>query len=258
MEPTHPICTELREEFLLEPLQGASFEEHASDCASCAVWLARTSRVTGLLGSMDRLLSPLELEERVAEDLELGSGALTGALRGLPRLAAPAELEQRVAKGCAPDSDEENFTPAWAPLLAALERHRAPLVLDRLLDEELWDSEAAITRRQAGGLFRLRTPQTLFGRVAGDLTRSEQKQSVRNWLPLGSLAAAALLIWAAAPSFVEGGKTPEARFRVVQAQSLASLDPLARSLVEGLSGGRVQAVQNVKDTEGIQDGGGQR
>jgi len=230
------------------------FESHTAECADCALWREQLSRVDGVLGSLDRLVSPAELEECVLEDLALGSGALPGVLSGLSRLEAPLELELRVGALFA-DIEVDVSVPTWAPIVAGLERHMAPRVLDRLVDEELRDLPAAVTRRQMRNLFRMGTPQDLFGRVSSDLQAQSRPTSRHKWLPMGGLVAAVLLVWASAPSFVQGGRTPQPRFRVVETQSLASLDPLARSLVDGLSGGRVQAVNS---TRGIQDGGGQR
>lgn len=260
MKPTPQTCT-LARELWLEDRGRAKL--HAADCPACGEWLARQGLVTGVLGSMDRVVAPLELEERVVEDLASGSGALLGALRGLERLEAPARLEERLASELAQEepelaADVELETPAWAPLLEGLAPLTAPSVLDRLVDEELADTPKALTRRLVGGLFRKDSPRVLTVRVADSLESDSEgaleapKRTLlrSRWLPLGSAAAAALLIWSASPFLLKDAKEPTRHFRVVRVESLASMDPLAKSLVEGLAGGRVQAMDQRRITAG--------
>jgi len=201
---------------------------------------------------MDRLVAPATLEGCVDEDLQLGAGFLVGVLRGLERQEAPGQLEQRLAESLAPavgqkDADQ---APAWRELLGSLEQHSAPRVLDRLVDEELSNPSASVAHRFAGGLFRMPPPKSLLARVSGDLNGPEAAVARRRWLSLGGAAAAALLVFSLSPMPQHGPSRVPRPFRVVEVESLASLDPLARSLVDGLAGGNVQAMDRRKESNG--------
>ena len=208
--------------------------------------------MAGVLETMDRLAAPAELEDRIQQDFEVGSGPLLGALRGVERLDVPEELEQLLAASLSTETelepDAELVIPAWVRLFDELEPRKAPLVLDRLVDEELADGPAAVTRRFAGGLFRMASPRSLSARVAkelheGDPPAFRKSRGLRRLaLPLGSAIAAAALFFLAAPLLFEGSTQAPRRIRVIQVESLASLDPLAKSLVAGFAGGRVQVM----------------
>jgi hypothetical protein len=246
VELTPQTCADLRELMLAD---GERFERHAADCSACAAWLERQGVVAGMLGTIDRLVAPVELEGRLRGDFEVKSGALLGALRGIERLEAPEELEELLAQALSSeeefDQDAELEIPAWATLLGNLELQTAPRVLDRLVDEELADLPAAVTRRFAGGLFRRSSPRSLTARIAHELGAgpARPQPAWRHWgLPLGSAVAAAALFLLAAPLLFKSPTEAPPRIRVIQVESLASLDPLARSLVAGFAGGRVQVM----------------
>lgn len=256
MKPTPQTCADVRELLLVDRKRA---EQHAAGCPDCAMWLERQGRVAGVLGSMDRLVTPSELDGLVAEGLSVGNGAILGALRGLERLEAPEQLDDLLARSLVAEAETE-FTadtqleiPAWTALLSGLEPQAAPAVLDRLVDEELADASQALTRRFAGGLFRKASPRALSSRVAKDLdTPAATRTGISRyrWLPLSSAAAAALLIWMASPVLFKDAPKPTPRFRVVHVESLASMDPLARSLVEGFAGGRVLSMDRRKNNKG--------
>lgn len=252
MDSSSQTCAEIRELYLTKRARTGDLERHAAACEACAAWLERQGFVCGILGTMDRLVAPLVLEGRVSEDLQLGTGCLSGVLQGLERRAVPEELEQRLVEELGDISTAEDplETPSWAPLLATLEPMEAPRVLDRLVDEELADAPASVARRFAGGLFRMSPPKGLSARIAEDLGDPAPVMARRWWLPLGSVAAAVLLVFSIAPLLQEQSVRSPRPFRVVDVESLASLDPLGRSLVNGLAGGRVHGMERTRETSG--------
>lgn len=248
MDSNPLTCNELREQYFADSARSESFDRHAAACRSCAAWLERQSVVRGVLGTMDRLVAPAVLGRCVDEDLQLGAGCLVGVLRSLERQDVPVQLEQRLAETLAAPGGQASVLEE---LLGSVEAHPAPKVLDRLVDEELSSPAASVARRFAGGLFRMSPPKSLQARVSGDLSAPETAVLRRRWLSLGSAAAAAaFLVFTLAPLFHNGATKVPRPFRVVEVESLASLDPLARSLVDGLAGGNVQAMDRRKESNG--------
>jgi len=246
---THPHnCESFREEHLL----ASSRQAEAPACGDCRGWIQRSAQQLGLLGSLERHPAPLALDVALAGALEVGAAGQESLLKGLERQVAPAALEARLAAELAADP-----RPSWSGIVGSMDSKVAPQVLGRLVDEELRDPEAAVTRRFAGGLFRAHGPRELGDRIDRDL-RHRPLDRRRLTLSLGGLAAAVLLFWGVAPLL--GGAPTEQRlsFKVVQVTNLDELDPFARSLVEGLAGGRVNAVQPASEQPpgSVNDGGG--
>ncbi len=113
-------------------------------------------------------------------------------------------------------------------------------MLDRLVDEDLRDTSAALARRFAGRLDRRRAPPILRER----LQQSPFSVLRTDWKPRSLVAAAALVLlltsggwWLrrhAAPT-----ETPDFGFELRYESGFGALDPMARSLLGGLSGGAV-------------------
>jgi hypothetical protein len=260
MTSIHPInCESYREEFL-EALGStvdaygvwAGESEHAESCDSCKDWRADTLVVKGVLGSMNRLVAPAPLEALLAEDLQLGSGAFQSALRGLEFQVAPAELDSRLALEIAQIANEAPL-PKWVELLENLPRLVAPKVLDRLLSEEISDSEKAITGRFVGGLFRRRSPETLDSRLQASLGSESVAPRLR-LLKWGTAAAAAIMVWVSVPAY-QAGATPKFHFEIVEVANLEDLSPFARSLASDLAGGMLYSMQMAPKVD-RQEGGG--
>ncbi|MDF1797733.1 MAG: hypothetical protein P1V81_01035 [Planctomycetota bacterium] len=241
-------CESFREEHLL----ASSRTAEAPACGDCRGWIRRSDLQLGLLGSLERHPAPLALDAALADALEVGAAGQEALLRGLERQSAPPALGARLAAELAADP-----RPSWAGIVGSLAPKAAPSVLDRLVDEELSDPEAAVTRRFVGGLFRARGPRGLADRIERDL-RPSRLGGRRLTLSLGGLAAAVLLVWGVTP-LLDGSPTEQRlSFTVVQVTNLDDLDPFARSLVEGLAGGRVNPVQPASDQPpgSVNDGGG--
>jgi hypothetical protein len=115
-------------------------------------------------------------------------------------------------------------------------------VLDRLVDENLRRGSADAGRRFASRLDRLRAPRVLRGRIESSARYFLGEHSARgNRL----LAAAAVLVlfggglWFGLRASKEASSVVGLQVR--HESSLDALDPMARSLLGGLSGGLVDA-----------------
>jgi hypothetical protein len=262
MTSIHPKdCERYREDFLVAldrapDAEGVSGEGvvHAEPCESCTAWREETLLVTGILGSLDRLVAPPQLEACIAEDISTGAGALQAVLRGLEPQTAPAELDLLLAQELT-ELAKEDPLPRWISLLEELPRQKAPLVLERLVDEELADSEKAITKRFVGGLFRHISPDRLEARLHSALRSEGLPATPRlRLLKWGSAAAAALVAWVSVPAF-QAEATPKFHFEVVEVANLQEMNPFVRALASDLAGGMLKGMQpNVESKE--TDGGG--
>lgn len=168
----------------------------------------------------------------VGDNLQVGSSALSQALFDLDRLSAPDELEAQVAAAL-------KATPPWTRLLEELPSQSAPHVLERLVSEELADPSAAVTRRFAGGLPHKISPESLERDLEESLVMVRTSRPW--WKPVGGLVAAAVLAWAMIPMGGGDGGTDSPHFRLIEVQSFASLDSMARPIVLGLAGSRVES-----------------
>jgi len=224
-------CRAFRTAWLSDALRAQAL---AHECAACEEWRRSSERQQRALAALGRLGAPPALDERLAQELAGDrSRRLERVLGSLVRLAAPAELDERVAGlfGTAPRVGDEERGRQKAEVLRALDVQPAPPVLDRLLNEELELPSLHRAERFPGGLGRLAAPPELDARLATHARR----RNVRRLLlaPLATLAAAGLVVW-----IVARQPSPEPRVHritIVQS-SLGELDPLARSLAEGLSG----------------------
>jgi len=229
---------------------------HAAECVECAAWLTRVQRMAGELYGLESHAAPVELAGRVVAALQAGDreSRAVRAVENLSRVSSPETLAETIEDTVRqtrvePQLPDGSGTPDG---MSGLEpRLDAPSVLERLVREELAEPQKYMVRRVVAGLPRETAPAALDGLVeaqlSGDLTtrRPRALLGVKR-LVLGSLSAAALLVFGlngllgTAPQLTApaSGVRP---FEVVQADSLQSLDPMARSLVDGVSGGLLTA-----------------
>lgn len=226
MTPTTPSCQDVRDR-LLEGRgslsgAGAGLREHLDVCAECAAFARRAAQIELSLSRLARAAAPPELDGLVVGALEAGrrQERAVAALLGLARLPAPPELVGRALE------DPTNVL-------------RAPAVLERLVDEDLRNSSGALARRFAGRLERQRAPLVLRERLQRSAMTLLRPSTARRTL----LAAAALVVL-----LVAGGlwiqhrpfrRAEDFGFDIRYESRLDAMDPMARSLVGGLSGGIV-------------------
>ena len=227
-----------------------------------------------LVGPLTQATGPLAEHLRSCEDCAAAQERLLAqsrALTGLKRLSAPPQLTEFVSQALAPEGRAERIGRAVASLerreshadLEAVvlgggdlprEELHAPTVLDRLVNEELKNPLATQARRAIGRLPRVAAPAELDTRVELELaspTRATHSPGIRRGRLLsmgprrlaGLGVAAALILWLAGPE--SGPTAPDSSddygFEIRRMDDLAGLDPLARELLDGLTGGILSA-----------------
>ncbi len=199
--------------------------EHLEACAECAGFARRVGQISSSFSSLARLAPPVELDGLTVGALQAGrrQERAVAALRGLVRLPVPPELVDRTL--------EEPTRTA-----------RAPAVLERLVDEDLRNSSGALARRFAGKLERRRAPQALRDRLQRSALSVLRPSAARRSL----VAAAALAILLVGAGLWLHGRVrspatdlSELGFEISYESGLDGMDPMARNLLGGLSGGLV-------------------
>lgn len=241
-------------------LASSSADEHRAQCADCAAWVAGLARLTESLYALPRVAAPKQLDGLVVATLEAGAreARAVRAVEGLTHLHSPETLAETLETEL--EEGVENSLPT-NPLPGSEQRLGAPSVLERLVREELAEPEKHTVRRAVGGLERLRAPAELEALVQATL--AGQPPIAETGRPAFKLLRAKHLAWASAAAAVlllagpfgpfelgrlqdssPSGEEPAARtrsFEVVYVRSLNDLDPVARNLVDGVSGGLLTA-----------------
>jgi hypothetical protein len=211
--------------------------EHVESCDECRAWVVAIERRIHALNDLTDLVAPAELDQRVAGELAGDRQKRNERAAGsLARLGAPADLDAAVAElfgGREPAGDAERGERA-ARTVRMLEIVPAPSVLERLVAEELAKPALQRAERFPGNLERLEAPEELREKLHGSVRRRAALRLLR--APLAALAAAALVVWVAL-QMDDAPASRSYRFEVVRATSLADLDPMLRSMAEGLTGG---------------------
>jgi hypothetical protein len=215
--------------------------EHLKSCPDCADHAVRAVRVSAALSALPRARVPHELDGLAVASLHEGfrQDRAVATLRSLGRLSMPRELSGRRLRSELHSGDPLLHADASDLFDAAT---RAPAVLDRLVDENLRRGSADAGRRFASRLDRLRAPRALRNRI----------ESSARFLLDGSRAQKTRIAAAAAVLLLLGGglwlglraekdATSGADLQVRYESSLDAMDPMARSLLGGLSGGLVDA-----------------
>ncbi|MBK7642731.1 MAG: hypothetical protein IPJ19_06710 [Planctomycetes bacterium] len=186
----------------------------------CAVHMA--------LALLARRAAPHELDGLVVASTQAGhrQDRVLAHLRTSMRHEAPAQLGEQLGIGS-------------GQILGDALRVTAPAVLDRLVDEELRDPDHALIRRYTSRLERLGPPASLRERV--DALLASPRRSHGRGLVLGFTAflvlVAAMWGWWALER-----ENLRPRFQIVYANDLDQLDPLAREMLSGMSGGSSELV----------------
>lgn len=222
----------------------AELREHLASCPACQRVMRAWPLAARALSALPRCAAPRELDSAVVAALQAGARTdrAVRALERLARLTPPDELAEALEQPVA------GAAPSDAPPPAPVTRATAPRVLERLVSEELSDPAKARVRRHVGGLRRLAAPAELASRVEQRL-RSERARAsaaaalrveVRRRLRLALAAAAAFALVAIALLVERPDDATQPRprpFRVEHASSLASLSPITRGMLDGVSSG---------------------
>ena len=234
---------ELVRERLLEarggpPLGDPASTGHLESCAACAAYAGQVARIASAVSALPRLHTPRELEGLAVATFHEGflQDRAVMAMRALGRLPTPRELSGRTLseEGSEVGRGERRSRRPEKPWML-----RAPAVLDRLVDEDLRDASAGVHRRITSRLERRRAPRALRDR----LERSSRLLLGPRPMRRLRAAAAALLLLAGGGLWLRlrapGEAASGADFEVVHEARLDAMDPMARSMLAGISGGIV-------------------
>ncbi len=213
-------CNEFRQRFPDGHVPNG--DGHSRQCESCAAWAARRAGVAALLASCPRLAAPRRLDE-------LASDALTPEHR-LHRVVH--ELERLSAVGANESVEMGTESGAHARL--------APLVLERLVAQDLEDLPRAVSRRLVQRLPKLKAPRALAARTPWLLATATAGTPASVWRGTTRLGVAAGLIAAAVLAWrgVDAQRAANDRepLRIVRATQADPLGPFARAWAEGIAG----------------------
>lgn len=204
------------------PAAGGALARHLEGCEECRAALERGLRLRRGIATLPGLRAPEALDGMVVAATQAGKRQerAIAHLRAALHHDAPARLEERVRAG--------------GDLLGEVERLSAPAVLERLVQEELRDPQHALTRRYVARLQRLGPPATLRERVHARLSLPRRSR-LRGVLLAG--AALSVLVAAMWGWWRIGQQSLRPRFQVVYVDSAEELDPLAREMLSGVTGG---------------------
>ncbi len=195
-------------------------------CSACQVWFQRSLAQARALSALPRRVAELHsLDGLVVAELNAGcrQERAAAALTSLERVAAPRELDMLVSE------------------YLGRAAHEAPRELDQRVANEISSGAGLRAERQVSALGRLAAPAALDALVGRALAQSARPDGLplRRWIAV----AATLFVVVGAASLVRQAGLGERRppeFRVVHTTSFASLDPFARSLLSGVTGGAIE------------------
>ncbi len=196
---------------------------HLAECAACRGAFEGMCRTRAALEGLAPVRAPAALDGLVVAATQAGQRQerVLAHLRTALRHEAPSRLDVRVGV-------------AGSSLLGEVGRVNAPSVLERLVEEELRDPQHALTRRYVSRLHRLESPVTLRERVQqvlGSPRRTLARRSLLAGAALTVLIAALWGWWAIERAQVRP------RFQVVYVDDVRELDPFARQMLSGVTGG---------------------
>ncbi len=232
-EALYGLCGDLE----LRPgaaLQDEELARHLERCANCSALRSRLEAQSRILADCEKLVAPRELEGRVVAALQPGyrQDRVARAVTTLAPASAPEALTTLLEQ-------DSSARPALRHALGS--GTPAPNVLERLVAEEISDPAQTRARRSMEYLRREKAPSALDARIARLLSPFGRLRRVAR--PVGLAAAAALVVLLVVPVLrpdLPSGmqpETPSYSFRVVRGGSLRDLDPQARQLLDGLTGG---------------------
>ncbi len=229
--PIRPNCQAARE-MLVERIGSAGnllAEPREFHCSACKAWFDRSLAQARALTALPRRIAELSsLDGLVVAELNAGcrQERAASALTSIRRVTAPRELDMLVSES-----------------LGRLVR-AAPRELDQRVANEISAGAGLRAERRVSALARLAAPTELDALVGRALTQTARPDGLplRRWIAI----AATLFVVVGVASLVRRsglGKPGPYEFRVVHADSIANLDPFARSLLSGVTGGAIELAQ---------------
>jgi len=205
------------------PAAESALGAHLADCASCLQAFEGMCRTRAALVRLAPVPAPAALDGLVVAATQAGQRQerVLAHLRTALRHEAPARLESRLGV-------------VGSALIGEAARVSAPAVLERLVEEELRDPQHALTRRYVSRLQRLDSPDSLRGRVQQVLGSPRHSAGRRALLAGAALAILCAAMWGWWS--LERAQT-RPRFQVVCVEDVRELDPFARAMLSGVTGG---------------------
>lgn len=230
-------CQDCQDQLLANALDvtvaPAAVEAHMRECDLCARYAQSVALQRRAFGEIARMRAPEALDGRVVAACHAGhrQERAVALVANLVRWNVPAELDRKVLDA----QDGQSLVPLTT----------APDVLDRLVSEDLRDPSKAIARRFTGRLARLKAPAELGGRVARALSAGGIRSGPRSRWLLPTAAVALFLALGASALLMRHPSTPHYSFEVRRGAQAAT-DPLIRSLLNGVTGGALDASQSIR------------
>ena len=250
-------CTSFRDAACASSPSLGLVEEHGRSCDACRRWLFGARAVARSLAT-PQLCAPDALAQRVAIELEEPAAHLARAFGRLAPRTAPQHLDLVVEHLFLPfqesgDLEEWEQASATAKSLRAFRPQPTPVVLDRLVAEELQGSETAQASRYIGRLSHLAAPDELAQRLSAGATESKSEPGAESGLKSifalrrasmtpavgGLLAAAALMMIMGLQRKVSGDELRQDSswaFEIVIVEDASVLDRQTAGMLSALTG----------------------
>lgn len=229
-------CSEYRERWFdgdrVDGSTDAELVRHRAECAECAGFSRRTEATIASLRGLASIPAPHELEGFAVAAMQAGQRQerATAALRCLMHAPAPLELDEIMWR-------------KEGPL-------RAPLVLDRLVSEDLEDQSQALTRRFTSRLERLSAPHSLRQRLAtaGGLDPIPGRRIAFHATAL-ALIFVAVTLFAIGRVRTKSAEQPQAVIVIEKVDSIDDLDPFVRGEALALVGGGILDLRSLSASQ---------
>jgi hypothetical protein len=211
-----------------------TFTAHLAECTSCRAQRQRAERGVRLLRALPPQRAPQALDGAVVASLHAGTRQERAIrqVEALTRLKVPAELSSQV-----------EATLVWTA------DQPAPAELGARLRAELAAPSEAMSRRLLGRLDRLRAPQDLDRRMSVPARNFARRRAIAfagALLVVMGLGSLAVQRWGAELSSAQQQPRVAIQWNVEIIESAEGLDPVARALIGGLSGGSSEVLGKEK------------
>lgn len=209
-------------------------QAHLAECSVCHARRQRALLGMRLLRALPPQRAPQTLDGAVVAALHAGTRQERAVqqVSVLTRLEVPAELNSRVEDAL-----------VWTA------EQPAPAELEARLRAELAAPSEVMSRRFLGKLDRLRAPQDLEQRMSVPARNSSRRRAfalVGALLVVMGLGSLAVQRWGAELSSAQQQPRVAIQWNVEVIESAEGLDPVARALIGGLSGGASEVLGKEK------------
>lgn len=208
-------------------------EAHIQECSDCRARAERARKGLAALQALQPQRAPARLDGAVVAALHAGARQerVLVHLSAMERQAAPPELDAQIERGL-----------LWP------KGPDAPAELDSLVDADLAAPSETMSRRFLGKLDRLQAPDDLEERLVVRPTRASRQRAfalVGALLLLIGMGSLAIQRWSADAAVVPQTRVA-VQWNIEVVENAEDLDPIARALIGGLSGGASEVLGKEK------------